>query len=134
MPIQIIDNRRLSAGENIWLKGLDNRLDPPELRRITDEIWRQGKAARIRAYLDVITKVNKKSLQEVIRMSDDELTLDKIFEEAGLIAKWEARGEVIGAEKKAAEIARNLLRNGFSAEQTALLSGLDAVKVEALSG
>ena len=27
LPIQIIDNRQLSADENLWLKGLSNRLD-----------------------------------------------------------------------------------------------------------
>ena len=45
--------------ENIWLKNLDNKLDAPEMRRGTTEIYRQGKAARIKAYLDVITKANK---------------------------------------------------------------------------
>jgi len=89
-----------------------------------------GKAARIKAYLDVISRANLKSLLEAGRMSDCELTLDGVLEEIGLTAKWEARGE----EKKAAEIARNLLKNGFSVEQTAVLSGLDAIKVEALSG
>jgi predicted transposase YdaD len=66
--------------------------------------------------------------------------LDRIFEEAGLVAKWEARGEARGLaqgltqgeEKKAREIAKNLLENGFSAEQTAKLSGLDIMKVKAL--
>ena len=38
LPIQIIDNRKLSGEENIWLKDLDNKLDPPEMRRITAEI------------------------------------------------------------------------------------------------
>ena len=70
-------------------------------------------------------------------MSSTELTLDEIFEEAGLVAKWEARGEekglAKGEEKKAAEIAKNMLRNGFSPEQTAELSGLDITKVKALS-
>jgi hypothetical protein len=133
LPIQIIDSRRLSAGENMWLKDLDNRLEASEIQRITAEILRQGKAARIKAYLDVITKANKESLQEAVRMSDGALTLDKIFEEAGLVAKWEARGLARGEEKKAGEIARNLLKNGFSVEQTAVLSGMDVIKVKALT-
>jgi len=45
-----------------------------------------------------------------------------------LAAKWEAKA----AEKKAAEIAGNMIRNGFSIEQTAALSGLDVAKVRAL--
>jgi hypothetical protein len=136
LPIQIIDNRKLSSEENIWLKDLDNKLDVPEIQKITTEIHRLGKAARIEAYLGVITRANLKSLLEAGRMSDCGLTLDGVLEEIGLTAKWEARGEArgvaIGEEKKAAEIARNLLKNGFPVEQTALLSGLDVEKVEAL--
>ena len=137
LPIQIIDNRRLSADENIWLKDLDNKLEAPEIRRITTEIFRQGKAARIKAYLDVITKANKEKLQEALEMSDTALTLEEVFRKAGLLEKWraegEARGEARGEEKKAMEIAKNLLKNGFSVEQTANLSGLDITKVIALS-
>jgi hypothetical protein len=133
LPIQIIDSRKLSEDENLWLKGLDNRLGVSEIQRVTDEINRQGKAARIRAYLDVITRANKKSLEEAMKMSDTALTLDKIFEEAGLVAKWEARGEARGEEKKAAEIAKNMLRSGISMEQTAALSGLGIDKVKLLT-
>jgi hypothetical protein len=98
LPIQIIDNRKLSEEENIWLKDLDNKLDMPEMRHITAEIQRLGKdkAARIKAYLDVIARANREALEEVIRMSDCSLALEKIFEEVGWIAKWEARGEAVG--------------------------------------
>jgi len=145
LPIQIIDSRKLSAEENIWLKALDNRLKAPEIRRVTGEIARQGKAARIKAYLDAIMKANKESLLEALKMSDTQLTLDKVFEEAGLVAKWEAKGEARGIAKgeargiakgedqKASEIARNMLKNGFSLEETSKLSGLDITKVRLLS-
>ena len=98
------------------------------MRRVTTEIYRQGKAVRIKAYLDVIVKANKESLEEVLKMSDAALTLDQIFEDAGLVAKWEARGEARGRK----EIARNLLQNGFSREQTAKFSGLDIAQVNTL--
>jgi hypothetical protein len=142
LPIQIIDSRRLSGEENIWLKDLDNKLDAPEMRRITAEIERQGKAARIKAYLDVIIRANKEILKEDARMSYDPLkSLEKTLVEVGFSTKWEtigetrgeARGLVRGEEKKAAEIAGNLLKNGFSVEQTAALAGMDIVKVKALT-
>jgi len=145
VSIQIIDSRKLSAEENLWLTGLDNRLKASEIRRVTGEIARQGKAARIRAYLDVVLKANKESLMEALKMSDTQLTLDKVFEEVGLVAKWEsrgkargiaegeARGEARGEERKASEIARNMLKNGFSMEETSKLSGLDIAKVRLLS-
>jgi hypothetical protein len=137
LPIQIIDSRRLSDNENIWLKNLDNRLEASGIRRITDKIYEQGKAARIKAYLNVITEANKENLLEALNMSETALTLEDVFEKAGLLARWEARGEVRGEargeEKKASEIARNMLKNGFSVEQTASLSGLEIEKIRSLS-
>ncbi|MDR0313120.1 MAG: hypothetical protein LBI14_05950 [Treponema sp.] len=133
LPIQIIDSRQLSAEENLWLRGLDSRLGATELDQVTAEAENQGKAARLKAYLDVITKANAENLQEVLKMSRSALTRDKVFEEAGLTAKWEARGEARGQGKKAAEIAQNMLKEGFSVEQTAKLSGLDISKVSEMS-
>ena len=93
LPIQIIDNRKLSADENLWLKGLDNTLGVQEWRRVMTEISRHGKSNRIGAYLDAIMRANKKSLREAYEMSDDTLTLDQIFEEVGLTARVEAKVE-----------------------------------------
>ena len=80
LPIQIIDNRKLSEDENIWLKDLDNKLEPPELRRIKTEIYRLGKdkAARIKAYFYVIRRANLKSLREAGKMSDYDLKWDAL--------------------------------------------------------
>jgi hypothetical protein len=126
LPIQIIDNRKLSEEENIWLRDLDNRLKPPEIRQITTEIQKLGKdkAARIQAYLDVIARANIEALEEVIRMSDTALIFEKVFEEVGWIAKWEARGEArgiaAGEEKGRQEEKKNiinLLKSGKSAEE-----------------
>ena len=70
-------------------------------------------------------------------MSDTALTLDQVLEEAGLIAKWEARaearGKAQGEVKKAREIAKRLLENGFSFEQAAQLSGLGIEEIRKLS-
>jgi len=130
-PIQIIDSRRLSVDENIWLKELDNRLDAPQIRRITTEIVRLGKDARIKAYLDVIMRANRQSLQEAFKMSGTALpTLDEVLEEIGVTARWEAKAE----ERKALEIAANMLRNGFPVEQVAALSGLDIEKIRTVTG
>jgi len=136
LPIQIIDSRKLSGDENIWLKDLDNKLDVPEMWRITAEILRQGKAARIKAYLDVISKANIESLREVTRMSNSALTLEDVFEEVGWIAKWEARGEARGEEKGRAEstleIARKMKEMNFSNEQIQTATGLPAKTIEQL--
>jgi hypothetical protein len=140
MPIQIIDNRKLSSEENLWLKSLDNRLGRQEIERIGAEAQKHSKTARIKAYIDVIARANKECLEEVM-MSDSALTLEDVFRRTGFLAKWEAEGEARGIavgvaegeERKATEIAIKMLRNGFSMEQTATLSGLDVEKIKALS-
>jgi len=139
LPIQIIDNRKLSEEENIWLKDLDNKLNLPEFRRITAEIQRQGKAARIKAYLYVITKANKKSLREAGIMSDYE-SLDKawdeLLEEIGFAARWEARGEARGEakgrEEESFNIAQNLVKLGLPIETVITATQLDPEKVKVL--
>ena len=137
LPIQIIDSRKLSAAENLWLEGLDNALDPQRMSRVTEEIARQGKAAQIKAYLNAIVRANAEILLEVLKMSTSELTLEKVFEEAGLIEKWEARGEAKGLERgeasKANEIARNMLESGFPVEQVAQLAGLSLEQVHSIA-
>ena len=135
LPIQVINSRKLSADENLWLKDLDNKLEAPDIQRVTAEIVRLGKVARIKAYLNVIMQANKKSLKEVLRMSDT-LTLDEIFEEAGLVAKWEARGEARGEaegeKRKAIAIARKMVEDGESADKISRYTGLTREEVENL--
>jgi hypothetical protein len=128
IPIQIIDNRRLSGEENIWLKELDNELDVERISRITKEIDRLGKAAQIGVYLDAIARANSGIVQEALKMSDTALTLERVFEEAGLIAKWEARGE----EKKAFKVARNLINKSWTPEEVAETTELDVETVKSL--
>jgi hypothetical protein len=127
IPMQIIDNRRLSAVENLWLKSLSNRLNCREVTRISEEITRQKKSADIAAYLYVIAKANHETLQEAIEMSDA-LTIEKVFENVGWTAKWEARGEAKGKtegqDEKAREIARNFKKMGLSVSQIAEGTGL----------
>jgi len=126
--IQVINSRKLSADENLWLKELDNQLEMPDLQRVTAEIVRLGKTARIKAYLDVVLKANRKSIKEALKMSDTSLTLDEIFEEAGLVAKWEGRAE----ERKAREIAKNLMKRNRPIDEIIEDTGLTREEVENL--
>jgi hypothetical protein len=127
LPIQIIDSRKLSEEENIWLKDLDNKLDLPEMRQITNEIQKLGKdkAARIEAYLDVIARANIEALEEMISMSGCSLALEKVFEEVGWIARWEARGEEKGIALGEARGEEKGRQQGRNEERQYLLDMLD---------
>jgi hypothetical protein len=61
-------------------------------------------------------------------MSKSTLTLEQVFENVGLAAKWEARGEA----EKALKIAKNFLALGDSPEKVAQAAELPLAKVKAL--
>ena len=140
LPIQIIDNRQLGEVENLWLRGLSKRLDTSVFNLVTTEAARQGKAARIGAYLYAITQANPQALQEVMKMNGSKLTFEKVLEDAGLIAKWEARGRAEGEAKGRAEgevkgrfdIAQQMVNSGFPFETVVSMTKLDPEKVREL--
>ena len=136
LPIQVIDSRRLSAEENLWLRDLCYKLDTNEVKRLLNEVSRQGKAARIGAYLDIITRANTKNIQEALKMRNNQLTLDEVLENVGLKAKWEARAEArgvaLGKEEEATVIAKKMLYSGFPLETVVSITELDPEKVRGL--
>ena len=91
-PIQLIDNRELSDDENIWLRSLDDRLDVARMTRLTQEIERLGKAARLSAYVDVIARANVETLREAIKMRRSSVTLDQVLVETA----WRPNGRLEG--------------------------------------
>ena len=159
LPIQIIDSRRLSAEENLWLKDLANDLEPLEIQRITTEIYRQDKVSRACAYLAVIAKANYLAVEEAMKMSSEAKSLDDVFERTGLAAKWEARAEARAEarlearaeakaearikaslkgtearvkESTATSIAKNMVNQGYSFEAVVSATQLDPEKVRPL--
>ena len=122
LPIQIIDNSRLSAAENLWLKNLSNRLDEKSFNLVLNEVCRKDKMTRIEAYLNVLAQANHKVLEEV--MMNSTLALDEVFIRTGMAARWEAR--------KALSIAQNMINLGFPIETVISVTNLDPEEVESL--
>jgi hypothetical protein len=140
MPIQVIDSRRLSADDNLWLKSLSDELDSSEVTEIGEEILRQGKDVRIEAYMNVITEANAKIIQEAMEMKQrkQKITLEQVMINCGLAAKLEARGEVRGRTEGRTEgafaIAQNLVNMGLPFETVVSATQLEPEKVKALYG
>ena len=128
LPIQIIDRSKLLLEENVWLKGLSNHLGLKEFSKVTEAAGRLGKAGQIAAYVDAIANANPKTMEEVIKMKTEKLTTEKVLRDAGWIAEWEAKGE----ERKAINIAQNLINMGFPVETVVSATNLDPEKVKAL--
>ena len=132
LPIQLIDSRKLPVEDNLWLKSLSNRLSPLEILKISDEVIKHDKAARIQAFLYAITQGNAGVLEEARSMSEAAVTLDDVIERIGLGAKWEAMGEARGEERKALDIAQNMINLGLPLETVISATKLDPEKVKAL--
>jgi hypothetical protein len=140
IPIQIINSKELSPRENLWLKDLNGGLDKTLAREIWTEIDKRGKAAQIGAYLEAIFSANASIMQEVSKLSDVALTMEKVLEEAGFTALWEARGVALGEargvalgeEKGKIEVAKNLLAKGWSIEDIVEVTKLDEETVKGL--
>ena len=125
LPIQVIDTRKLSEEENLWLKGLSNRLDPVAVLKIGDKAVKQKKTALIKAYMETIAKANFQAIEEAMRMSTAAKSLDEVLERTGLAAKWEARERLA--------IAKNMINLGLPLETIVSATKLEPEKVKELS-
>ncbi|MDR2661428.1 MAG: hypothetical protein LBC31_00360 [Treponema sp.] len=129
LPIQIIETKRLSAEENLWLKSLTNDLESGAASAILEA--GEAAAGELSAYLDVLLRTNPKAFLEVQTVSRKP-TFEEVFTEAGLLPKWIEQGKQEGEEKKALAIARNLLAKGWAAEDVAETTELPVEKVRSL--
>ena len=123
-PIQIIDSCRLSADENLWLKNLGNSLDPFSVIKVEEEVIRLGKAARVQAYMNAIAKANYYAVEEAMEMREPAKSLEEVLIRTGAMARAE--------ERKALDIAQNMVNLGLSFETVVSATKLDPEKVKAL--
>jgi len=133
LPIQVIDSCKLSFDENLWLNGLSNKHDRFTIEQVGKEIRKQGKAARLAAYLYAITSANKKASKEAIKMKD---VFYEVLEESGFIArmkeKYRAKGRAEGKTEEALGIAQNMVNLGLPIETIISATRLDPEKVKVL--
>jgi hypothetical protein len=130
LPMQIIETKRLSAGENLWLKSLTNDLETGAAGVILEAGKGAARKAAVSAYLDVVVRANPEVFLEAWSMANGTKTFEEVFTEAGIIPQWIEQGE----EKKALAIARNLLAKGWAVEEVAETTDLPLEKVRSLVG
>jgi hypothetical protein len=97
------------------LKGLTKDLNAKSARSILEESRKRWKEAEVMAYLYALINGNQKAIQEVLAMAKDELPFDRLIEEMGLAAKWEAQGESRG-ERNGLKKALEFLKQGHTVE------------------
>jgi hypothetical protein len=139
VPIQVIESKRLSEGENLWLKSLTNDLEFRSMSIILEEGQKCRDRERIDAYLDIILRANRKTYLEVHKMGYP--TMEELLTESGQIPEWIERGRVQGIEQgrqqgteQGKEItARNLLKIGMPMAEIAQVTELPFEKIMQMS-
>jgi hypothetical protein len=97
LPVQIIESKRLTEDDNLWLRDLRGGLDAERLRKVIETGKGMPKGSPVAAYMHMVLKANPQGLREVMKMSDT--ALEAIFEEFGLTEKWIERGIEQGIER-----------------------------------
>jgi hypothetical protein len=139
VPIQVIETKKLSEKENLWLKSLRNDLEVHNMDVILEEGRKRRRGKEVDAYLDVILRANPKTYLEVHKMKYP--TLEELLTESGQIPEWMERGRIQGIEQgiergiehgteRGKEItARNLIKMGMAIAEIAQATELPVEKV-----
>jgi hypothetical protein len=135
LPIQIIETRKLSEHENLWLKSLtEGDLQVSSAGSILDEGLKRGDKAQLDAYLEVLLKANPKAFLEAKNMAKRRReTFEEVFTRAGLIPEWIERGREQGLEQGLEVAARNALAQGASLDFVQKITGLDIKTINQLA-
>jgi hypothetical protein len=132
LPIQIIETKRLSAGENLWLKSLTNDLESGAAQAILEGRKETARETPLSAYMDVLMRANPRAFMEALNMANRTETFEEVFTEAGIIPQWIDRGVKQGIEQGEVKVARNLLTKGWAVEDVAEMTELPLEKVRSL--
>jgi hypothetical protein len=111
-PTQIIESQRLEGAENqLWLKDLRRGLNGEAIQAILERSRTMPEGAPLSAYLHTVIRANDPGVKEALAMS--EASLEAVFEEFGLTAKWEAKGWEKGWEEGLQEGLEKGLKKGL---------------------
>jgi hypothetical protein len=132
-PIQIIESKKLSATDNLWLKSLSNNLNAADLNTL-GEHSKEIKESNLNAYMYAIVHANQAILREAMSMSVQnqklkplEDVIDEMISEGyfkRIMEKYEAiRVDEAKLETKL-EDAKEMFKEGDSIEKIARVTKL----------
>ena len=127
IPIQIIESKKLSEDENLWLKSLRNDLEAHSMDAILKQGKKQGPEESLDAYMDVILRANERTYTEVGKMWQK-----KVAEFIERNDMWPAFAKE-QFEQRELEIARNALAEGAKPEFVQKITGLDIETIKGLN-
>ena len=112
-PIQLIESKRLTAGENVFLKNLRSSLTHKDMEEVFEAYRKYDSLDKVNIYLNRVLDANLSILKEVLIMSSAAVrdVIYKHFEEDGTLDKVR--------EDKARDTALEMLRDGFAPDKIA---------------
>jgi len=149
LPIQIIESKKLSDKENLWLRSLKYGLEIENADAIIKEGGKRTEKVPLDTYLYILLKTNARIFKELqhmaVRTRKKRETFEEVFTEAGIIPEWMERGfkkgivqgreegleqgNEEGREKARIQIAKNLLAKGSTPELVQEITGLSLEKI-----
>ena len=110
---QIIESKRLSAAENVFLKNLRSSLTKTDMQEVFEAYRKYGILEKVNIYLNRVLGANQPIFKEVLAMFDAAVSniILKHFEENGMLDKIR--------EDKAKETALEMLADGFTTDKVA---------------
>jgi len=118
---QIIESKKLTAAENVFLKHLRSSLTKTDMQEVFEAYRKYGILDKVNIYLSRVLGANQPILEEVLAMFDVAVSniILKHFEENGMLDRFRNEEREQGQEKKAREIAHEMLKDGFTPDKIA---------------
>jgi predicted transposase/invertase (TIGR01784 family) len=134
-PMQIIETRRLSEQENIWLANLRDDLTAQGAEKVLAESGKRREAG-IAAYLYALMTARPKTFREIWNMTKRQKEFEQFWleigKETGQLEKLHQEGIVQGVHQTKLETARKMLAKGYDRDEILEINGLAPADIAAL--
>ena len=143
IPIQIIDIKKLSEDENLWLRNLNRNLSENSLLWAQDMKQKQDARLDLSAWIQAVFAANHEAIKEIFSKEDNRMLtaqMRRTLEEIGLGEIWrqegwqegklegwqkgKLEGKLEGIEEVQLSAARAMLAEGDSFEKIARVFGI----------
>ena len=127
IPIQIIDIRKLSDEENLWLRNLNRNLTEKNLLWAHGMNQKHGLRLDMNAWMQAVFVANHKAIEEIISKEGNRMLTAEFcetIEKIGLGETWRKKGKLEGRREGKLEAAQAMFAEGDSIDKIARVTGI----------
>jgi hypothetical protein len=133
LPIQIIETKRLSKAESLWLRTTREGVSSDDVIKVLDETARLGDKAPTSAFLYWFMLANAEVTMEVMKMKYPKVhPLIQYAEQMGVLPESVKRARAEGAQEEALAIAQRLASAHMAPGQISQFTGLSLDQIQSL--